>query len=382
MGAAMGTALRIVHVLQDTAHGNLSFDDLAAGGRGVTGSEQAMLYLAKAQAEIGHRIICYWPTDKPGFSNGVEIRNFTEEWPRLRRMDTADVVISWLSSDPLRNAPEQAVRILSIQINDWLLNAPDFDRYVDGYVSVSNTHRDFVWTLPGAPPCPPGKIHILPNGVDLARFRYPVGERIPNRCVYLSSPDRGLHWVLAMWPEIRFAYPTAEFHIFYEVQKWLEGTALLNSDVGRRAVYCVDRLKRLGPHGAGVRGAISPQELAGELSKADVMLYPCDTVRFTEGFGVAVLDAMAAGVVPIITDCDAFGEIYSDSGAIVVPRGTGRSWTDTYLETVLRALSNRDDLELRRKRVQEFVQQYDWPIVAQHWEDTIHKVKEAKHGTA
>ena len=339
--------LRITHCLMETAHGPLSYSDLVSGGRGVTGSEQTMLYLAKAQAKSGYQVVCYMPTDKPGFFDGVEVLDVRAAWPRLRRTDGADVVIAWLTADFLRDLGPKTLKILSIQINDWMLSTHGFERFVDVYVSVSQAHRAHLWKEDGHP-AGMERVEILPNGVDVGRFLESRSRR-KRRCVYLSSPDRGLHWVLAMWAEIHLAYPDAELHIFYEVQKWLDNATLLNSEIGQRARYIVRRLNELKGHGVFVRGAVAPQVLAEELLQADVMLYPCDPVRFTEGFGVAVLEACAAGVVPIITDADALGEIYGESGAMVVPRGETRKWTDMYIETVLDAFQHSESIDGSRE---------------------------------
>ena len=368
--------MKVVHVLLDTAHGPLTYQDLAAGGRGVTGSEQALLYLARAQAQAGHQVSVYLPTDTPGFQEGLELLDVRTAWPRLRRLDFADVVVAWLSADPLRIAPPTALRVHSLQINDFLLCGAGYEQFVDVYVCVSETHRAHLWTEANHP-VGSAPVEIIPNGVDLGRFGGRA-ERTPRRCVYLSSPDRGLHWLLALWPEVRFAYPDAELHVFYEVQRWLDQAVLLNSEVGLRARYVVRRTNDLARHGVLFRGPLSPEVLAQDLLQAEVLLYPCDTVRYTEGFGVAVLEACAAGVVPVITDCDALGEVYGESGALLVPRGDGGRWTDTYLEAVLKLLGAPSEIEHRRERVQAFATTYDWRRVAEQWSDMIHRRTEEK----
>lgn len=373
--------MKVVHILPQVAHGSLSWADLTSGGRGVTGSEQAMLYLARAQAEQGYHVLCYLPTETPGFESGVEFLDVRTSWPRLRRADSADVVISWVTADPLRFLGPKPLKVHSIQINDWLMCAFGFEKYVDVFVACSESHRKWLWDEQGNPGLE-APVAIIPNGTDLLRFSGNGGPRIPRRVVYLSSPDRGLHWLLAMWPEIRFAYPDAELHVFYEVQKWLDNSTLLNSEVGMRAKYVVERMKDLGKHGVVLRGAVSPAKLAEELSRASLMVYPCDPVRTTEGFGCAVLDACAAGVVPVITDADAFGEIYDkpESGILVIRRGDNRRWTDFYLEQVLRLLGDEQEQEQRRQQVMSFVRQYDWRVVAGLWTDMMEQQIRRKRG--
>lgn len=359
----------VVHVCKDVAHGPLSYRDLTSGGRGVTGSEQSMLYAARAQARQGHRVVCYLPTDTPGLAEGVELLDIRSAWPLLRRVDSADVVVSWCTADPLRMAPSNALRIYNIQINDFLLNGFGYEQYVDVFVCVSQAHRDHLWTEDGHPGSD-AVVEIIPNGVELERFQSPK-KTVPGRCVYTSSPDRGLHWLLAIWPEIRMAFPYTELHIFYEVQKWLDNAVLLNSEIGNRARYVVRRVNELQGHGVVMRGPMSPIELAGELLQADLFLYPCDPIRFTEGFSCATLEACAAGAVPVITDADALGEIYGKSGAVVVPRGSGRRWVDDYLEAVLGIFG--EERESRRSSLREFAAQFGWDVVANRWAEVVMK---------
>ena len=371
----MTIPLKVVHVLIDTAHGPLSFDDMASGGRIVTGSEQAMLYLAKAQVASGHSVSMYFPTDRPGLVGGVNCFDVRAEWPRLRRLGSADVVISWVSSDPLRQAPASALRIYSLQINDWLLNASRYWEFVDVFVAVSESHLGWLRKEPGAPPTEM-PWEVIPNGVDLSRFST-QSRRVPRRCVYLSSPDRGLHWLLWMWPEIRYAFPDAELHVFYAVQSWLDGLSLVNSEVGLRAKYVLRKRDELASHGVIFRGGIAPVDLARELAMADVLLYPYDPVRPTEGFGSAVLEACAAGVVPVITDADALGEVYETSGAVMVHHTGGGKWVDSFLDTALSVLkSDRDEL---REGLQTFAKQFEWALVAEQWAECIQRGVARKH---
>jgi len=182
-----------------------------------------------------------------------------------------------------------------------------------------------------------------------------------------------------MWPEIRFAYPKAELHIFYEVQKWLDKVVRMNNEIGNRALYVANKVQQLSPHGVHLRGALPPASLATDLLDAELMLYPCSTVRFTEGFGVAILEACAAGVVPVITDMDALGEIYAESGAVIVPRGDSRRWTDQYVDTVLRLMDHPDEIKSRSEKVREFAKQYSWQRVATQWNTMIERRLEMKH---
>jgi glycosyltransferase involved in cell wall biosynthesis len=369
--------MKIIHILMATAHGHLSPSDILAGNRGVTGSEQAMLFLARQSARRGHRVVVYLPTKTEVIDEGVCYLDYTTEYPRLREMDTADVVVSWLSADPLVRCRTDQLRVHSIQINDWLLNSAADPQYahVDVFLCVSQAQSEWLWRAQDAPLLEPNRIEIVPNGVDCGRFTR-VNRRRALRCVYSSSPDRGLHWLLHLWPEIRREFPDARLHVYYEMEKWIAGCQGLITEVGQRVRYTMRRLQALNGHGVIVEGAVSPLAVADALLQSDFFLYPCDPVAPTEGFSVSTMEACAAGCLPIITDADALGEIYKESGALIIPRGEGRGWVDTYLDTVLAAMKDSEDgtgWVAQRRQCRQFAERYDWSYVADQFHAMIER---------
>jgi len=366
---------KFVHVLGSTAHGTLGPADILTGNRGVTGSEQALLFLARESAKRNHRVVVYLPTEKETVESGVCYLDYRKEYPRLREMDTADVVVSWLSADHLLRCRPEQLRVHSIQINDWLMNSNRDRHYphVDVFVCVSQAQSEWLWKAHDAPYAR-DRIEIVPNGVDVARFAREM-RRTARRCVYSSSPDRGLHWLLYLWPEIRLHYPDATLHVYYEVEQWVSACQGLANEVGQRARYVQRRLSVLQGHGVILCGAVSPMAVADALLQSDLFLYPCDPVSPTEGFSNSTLEAHAAGCVPIITDADALGSIYKESGCLMVPRGEGREWIDEYLATVLQAMGRpADDCVEQRRACRRFAERYDWSYVA----DAFHAMVEQR----
>jgi len=81
-------------------------------------------------------------------------------------------------------------------------------------------------------------------------------------------------------------------------------------EYGYRARYIDLAFKRFADLGVERVGSVSREEIAQEMSEAEVLAYPCDTARFTEGFSVTTMEACAAGAVPVISSVDALGQIY------------------------------------------------------------------------
>lgn len=367
--------MRIVHILIVCAHGGLCPRYLTEGNRGVTGSEQAMIYLARESARRGHRAIVYAPGAEEGLYDGVTWLDLDKAYPRLSELDGADVVVSWLTADPLQRCRPEQLRVHSIQINDWQMGndrSPDY-AHVDVFQCVSQAQSDWLWRAEGHP-AERDRIEIVPNGVDVSRFAF-RRERRRRHIIYCSSPDRGLHWLLYLWPEIRRAFPDARLSVFYEVQRWIQGVRNLAMKIGLRARYIEQALARLEGHGVYEEGAVPPVQIAEALLGAEILAYPCDPVSSTEGFSSSTLEACTAGCVPIITDADALGEVYKHSGALLVRHGPDASWVEVYRDSLLHLLSNQAEAEVaeRRQRCEAFGRSLSWEIVGERWHQMIER---------
>jgi glycosyltransferase involved in cell wall biosynthesis len=377
---------KIVHLMHFVAHGRLEKEHVSSGSRGVTGSEQALMAFAETAAEAGHRVVVYVPTSEDFLHNGVWYKDLFSRYPRLDDLDDADCVVAWLSGDPLVRVSPRALRVMVLQINDWSMcttSDPLFP-HVDRFVIQSQPHVESLWTK-SLHPVDRDRVVVIPNGVRMDRF-VGIRPRVRHRIIACSSPDRGLHWMLYLWPQIRHAVPDATLHIFYEVRKWIQSVETHANEIGQRGRYMAEKLPLLESHGVVLRGAVSPAEIAQELLRSDVMAYPCDPVSFTEGFSCSTMEACAAGTVPIITNADALGEIYRDSGAIIVPRGSGSGWIEQYRDHLIRALQCQDDpadavaFEDRRKQCRQFAANFDYSIVGKQFQEMLDEGMARKQG--
>jgi glycosyltransferase involved in cell wall biosynthesis len=82
------------------------------------------------------------------------------------------------------------------------------------------------------------------------------------------------------------------------------------AEMGRKARYCLETLKQLDGKGVTVLGSCSRDQIAHEMAEAELLLYPCDTISFTEGFSSTTLESMAHGCVPLLQFVDALPELY------------------------------------------------------------------------
>eukprot|EP01039_Chlorochromonas_danica_P004527 gene4527-4965_t len=149
-------------------------------------------------------------------------------------------------------------------------------------------------------------ITILPNGAydytehlvssSPALVKSTMMANQPHRFIYTSSPLRGLHLLLHLWPTIRAEIPTAEIHVYFGITDVvMQALANANPRMTREelARYFEDLLNQPGVVYHGMRGYA---ELALGYQQAGFFLYP--SIYFETGC-IAALKAMLHGAIPI-----------------------------------------------------------------------------------
>jgi glycosyltransferase involved in cell wall biosynthesis len=113
-----------------------------------------------------------------------------------------------------------------------------------------------------------GNVLVVPHGYDETKI-YP-GEKVKKRCLYASSPDRGLETLAQIWPSVVEAHPNAELIVTYGGQIFTPNTT------------CV--------------GSISEDEMNELYRTSDIWVHPCSS---GELFGITGIKAQAAGAIPV-----------------------------------------------------------------------------------
>jgi glycosyltransferase involved in cell wall biosynthesis len=308
-----------------------------------TGSEVGWRRIVEGLRKLGHHVAVYAHDEQRRWHGAVDSAKagWDKEYPK-----PPDATISINEPDSLRGCG--GVHICMFWLNEFTFCKEGFDQHVDVYCSPSKSHLAQVlgrWKAQS-----PGKWVVNELGCDAnptAAASVSGGTadasnaRVPGRVVYCSSPDRGLHRVLEGWPAVKRAATHAELRIFYRVAEWIRGFDVTpyHPPIERlrtRALYIEEALARMsGPEwGITVVDSVPHEQVLAEMAQAELLLHPCETTSWSEGFSVTCLDACSRGCVPVVSDCDALGEIYADLDPI--PVGNWGDWRDR----VVRLLTN------------------------------------------
>lgn len=361
--------LKIAFVYGPFAIGNrqIDFTNLWDSPRGLTGSELSCIAISREMAKMGHHVSFFVQNPNASGFDGVTLMEYANLGVETRGYDA---VCSWNEPDVLRSVDPSAVRLVNQQLNDFGYCQPGFDDFVDVYTSPSESHMEYIRSHTPSP----HKWTVLPNGCD--PDLYDIGLKVPGRVVYASSPDRGLHLLLQIWPTIKRSVPHAELRVFYNMDDWISRFVPQEHhhipdfvEFGRRARYIDLAMKRMS--GLGVRrvGSVSRRQMAREMSEAEVLAYPCDTVRFTEGFSVTTMEACASGAIPVISSVDSLGQIYGSHVPTV--QSPVRDRLGEFTEFVVRSLNDRDFRESVRDKSLSLAKAHRWSLLASRLEEII-----------
>jgi glycosyltransferase involved in cell wall biosynthesis len=193
------------------------------------------------------------------------------------------------------------------------------------------------------------KIAIIGNGIDPTRFDIEE-KRIPHRFIWCSSPDRGLKQVLELWPLIIKEWPDADLKIFYGWDYFDSVLAVPSYREYKEKVRAL--LKQPGVEWCG---RVGQEQLVHELKKADIMLYP-PPHDFRETFGIAFLEAQAAGVMCYYRMNGALGETIGDRG-IPLPLDMTQ---EEIVKTIISSEADKTQNAIIRLRGVEFARQRTW----------------------
>jgi hypothetical protein len=175
---------------------------------------------------------------------------------------------------------------------------------------------------------PDANIVAIPGGASVVGDGPSAPPR--DRFLYCSSPDRGLHRLLRIWPALwrGFGRPLS---VTYDFRSVVERRAGGENPLAARLREIIPLIDQPG---VVVHPALSEESLHRLRARSLALLYPLDPVLAdSELYALAVLDACAAGVPPVLSKRDCFPDEYAHV-ARFVKRFEPQDWVEAVGEVL------------------------------------------------
>jgi len=294
----------------------LNGDILRAEPRG--GTETAVVYTCEALAALGHEVVVFCNTPDEATWHGVEYRRahgfrvqaqaeVFDIFGVVRHLIAftfpvkARATFYWCHDNLEQPFTHGALRVFENTDNPeslvYSLSLGDFSSVVDRVLAVSHWQAGVLskyFSLSDE------KVSVIGNGLQPNLFSPEL--QLKNRkpiLLYSLPPDRGMGSLLEVFPRIRSIVPEAELHLYSQTSLYGE------SDEYDQDRFC--DLLEIARTMEGVRllRPIPQRELAQKMSEAMLYVYPA---HVNETFCISLLEAQAAGTVPISTEIAAISE--------------------------------------------------------------------------
>jgi len=239
------------------------------------------------------------------------------------------------------------LRTFPLQLLTWPYNALQerMARLADHVIVSTPAYGDRL-----ARHVPPEKLSVIPWGVDYDHFFAPPEKQDPFTVVYLGQirPYKGLPVLLKACAGLN------------DVRLWVIGDGHFADDCRRQAAAL---------HLSNVTfwGPLSDAEMIARLKQAHAIVLP--SVTRSEAFGIALLEGMAAGAVPVASHLPGVADVVGNEG-FTFPVGSARG-----LREILTRL--RDDVPLRlhlAELAQAKARLYSWERVIFGYERVFNRL--------
>lgn len=229
------------------------------------------------------------------------------EWAdELRKRDHQVTIYTNETRDSYAGGEDICINIKSYDIaplvptiyytNDVDADKQDLSAY-DAVVHISSWAKDNIFV--NNP-----NVFVVPHGYDPKQY-YP-GTKIPQRCLYSSSPDRGLDTLLRAWQKVYPFHPNATLVVTYGAEEY---------DIP----------------GVTFSGDVPEEEMAQLYRESDIWCHPANGGELQ---CIAGMKAQAAGCWPVVIPAMALSE--------TVKYGTFAD-KDNYAEKLIEALSGHPE---------------------------------------
>lgn len=325
---------------------------------GIGGSEEAVIRLADELTGLGWKVTVYGdPREDAGIYKDVEYK----QWYEINHSDSFNVLVLWRSIGFVDINPKAKFTML------WLHdkpNNPDFTEErvdkVDKIAVLSEYHKSILRMAKKGgvfAKMPDTKVFVTTNGIPNIDLEW---KGNPHRIIYMSSPDRGLVYLLKNWSKVIKEVPDADLHIFYGFNVF---DALSKGNPANQQ-WKQEIIKMMKQPGISYHGRVGHEALHYELSRTGIWAYPTD---FEEISCISAMKAQACGAIPVVTNFAALEETVKNGVKVDVDIQTEEG-QEEYTKALITALKNEEwQKDIRKNMMPWARKQFVWKDVAVLW---------------
>jgi hypothetical protein len=278
---------------------------LSEGEVSISGSEYMAIFLSKELVKLGYRIFIFG-----NFENKEKNINYECIYENIQYIDHKYInefllkykvdhyIVLRIASNLLYY---NNIKNVYLWVHDILFVSTNRSLYLQTHkekfkkiISISEWQKHMILK---ELKLPENLIINTRNAINPNKFLKNI-EKIPFRFIYISGANRGLNGLLYLIPKIKQKYPLTTLYLFVDKH--------LIDDKDLEIIEKTDYIF-LEPRK-------SQDEIAVELMKSDVFLYPC---TFKETYCISVVEAMASKCLIASTNLAALNEIISNRGITV-----------------------------------------------------------------
>lgn len=313
------------------------------GRIGIGGAELALLTMCEAWTKAGHEIILY---NNPKRQDGI-----FEQRPEsaFNKHDKRDVLIVF-------RQPSQKVLGANGKKVFWSCDQytigdfRHFSQFCDMVVTISKFHSEYF-----------AKQYEIrqTTTIDLPvrSWEYEDGvEKIPNRIIFTSVPDRGLWQVSKIFPQIRSVIPDATLVITSDYRLWG-----IQSPNNQQFVQAFMR-----QNGVEFLGAVPRKRLIEEQQKAQIHLYPG---VYDELFCISVAESQVAEVLPITSTAGALET--TNMGVLIDGNSNDTNSQKAFVEKVVEYLRNPALPEIQKSLREKALKRFSIENILRQWNEKV-----------
>jgi len=203
---------------------------------------------------------------------------------------------------------------------------------------------------------PKDQIEVTSNAVQLEKFVHT--SKKPYSFIYSSFPDRGLYYLLKMFPRIKQAFPEAYLSVFCN----LSLTKKTNPELIEQIEQMLDKQRDYVTN----YGWVSQSKLRDVFLQSEVWFYPC---VFAETSCITSIECAASKTLAITNDLGALSENVGERGIVIQGDARTEGWQEIAVQQVKLLLSNESRKRELTELNYEFAKNRTYEVMAREWQD-------------